>query len=136
MVKTIKVSERVHDLLDEFKKKHGLSTYKEAVETAVMEAEGVLDDSGSIVSTMDVLGGQPRIKDTRIGILNINRWYFEEGLSVKEICDHYYVEKEGVEAAVKYIEENPEHIQQLKREIQIKEKISMETAKERMKEIV
>ncbi len=136
MVKTIKVSERVHDMLEEFKKKHGISTYKDAVETALLEAQGVLDRSGYIVSTRDVLGGKPRIRDTRIGILNIDRWYFEQGMSVDEICDNYYVDKEGVEAAVKYIEENPEKIQQLKRQVQIQEKVSMEMAKERMQEIV
>lgn len=134
MVKTIKVDEKVHKLVREYKEKRGLSSFGEAIGTALHEAEGIMDDTGLIVSTRDVLGGQPRIRGTRIGVLNVHRWHFEEGMNVEEICEHYYVEPEGVEAAIRYIENRREEIDQLKREYEIAERASQERARELVRE--
>ncbi|KXA91436.1 hypothetical protein AKJ57_01315 [candidate division MSBL1 archaeon SCGC-AAA259A05] len=89
-----------------------------------------------ICSTRDVLGGRPRIKGTRVGILNVQHWHFEEGLSVEEISENYNLEPEKVEAAIQYIEDNPEEIEQIKRENEISEKASQERARERMQELL
>lgn len=114
--------------------KKGLSTFGEAVKEALEGAEGVIDETGWIVSTRDTLSGQPRIKGTRIGVLNVDQWYFEEELSIDEICENYHVEKEGVEAAVKYIEENEDEIELLKKEQELAEKASQERAREKLQE--
>ncbi len=135
MTKTVKIDEETHQQIEEFKEKKGLSTFGEAVKEAVKGAEGIVDETGWIVSTRDTLSGQPRIKDTRIGVLNIDQWYFEEGLSVEEICENYHVGKKGVEAAVKYIEENEDDIELLKKEQELAEKASQEKAKERLQEL-
>ncbi len=131
-VKTIKIDERTHQHIKDFMTKKGLSTFGEAVKEALEKADGVVDETGWIVSTRDTLGGQPRIKDTRIGILNIHRWYHEEGLTVEEICKNYSVESEGVKAAVKYIEQNGDEIELLRKEQELSEKASRERARERM----
>ncbi len=133
--KTIKIDEETHRQIKEFMDKRGYSTFGEAVKEAVEGAEGIIDETGWIVSTRDTLSGQPRIKGTRIGVLNVDRWYFEEELSVEEICENYHVEKEGVEAAVKYIEENQDEIELLKKEQELAEKASQERAKERLQEL-
>ncbi len=131
-VKTIKIDERTHQHIKDFMTKKGLSTFGEAVKEALEKADGVVDETGWIVSTRDTLGGQPRIKDTRIGILNIHRWYHEEGLTVEEICKNYSVESEGVKAAVKYIGQNGDEIELLRKEEELSEKASRERARERM----
>lgn len=136
MTKTIKVNEKVHERIREYKENHGLSSFGEAVEAAVQEAEGIIDDTGLIVSTPDVLGGQPRIKGTRIGILNIYHWHFEEGMNVEEICENYHVEPEKVEAATRYVKDHPKEIDQIKREHEIAEKASQAQARKRMQEIL
>lgn len=133
--KTIKIDEETHQQIKEFKEKKGLSTFGEAVKEAVKGAEGIIDGTGWIVSTSDTLSGQPRIKGTRIGVLNVFQWYFKEELTVEEICENYHVEEEGVEAAVKYIEENEETIELLKKEQELAEKASQERAKERLREL-
>ncbi len=133
--KTIKIDEETHQEIKDFMEKEGLSTFGEAVKEAVKGAEGVVDETGWIVSTRDTLSGRPRIKGTRIGVLNVFHWHFEEGLSVEEICKNYHVEKEGVEAAVKYIEENEDEIELLKKEQELAEKASQERAKERLQEL-
>lgn len=136
MTKTIKVNEKVHERIREYKENHGLSSFGEAVKAAVQEAEGIIDDTGLIVSTPDVLGGQPRIKGTRIGILNIYHWHFEEGMNVEEICENYHVEPEKVEAATRYVKDHPKEIDQIKREHEIAEKASQAQARKRMQEIL
>lgn len=136
MSKTIRIDEKAHEILKEYKKKHGFSSFNEAVEKALREAEGIIDETGMICSTREVLGGQPRIKGTRIGILNVHHWYFEEEMGVDEISKNYHVEPEKVEAAIQYIEDNPEEIEQIKKENEISEKASQERAKERMQELL
>ncbi|MEF8874802.1 MAG: DUF433 domain-containing protein [Candidatus Thermoplasmatota archaeon] len=133
--KTIKIDEETHREIKDFMEKRGISTFGEAVKEALEGAEGIVDETGWIVSTRDTLSGQPRIKGTRIGVLNVAQWYFEEGLSVEEICENYHVEKEGVEAAVEYIEENENEIELLKKEQELAEKASQERAKERLQEL-
>ncbi len=135
MSKTIRINEKAHENLREYKEKHGLSSFNEAVEKALHEAEGIIDETGLICSTRDVLGGQPRIKGTRIGLLNIHQWHFEEGMDAEQISESYDVETEGVEAAIQYIEDNSEEIEQIKKEQEISEKASRERAKERMREL-
>lgn len=135
MTKTIKVDEETHEHIKEYLEKNNLSTFGEAVEKAIRDAEGELDESGWIVSTRDTLGGQPRIKGTRIGILNIHHWYFEEDLSIEEITSNYYVEKEGVEAAVEYIKDHEDMLKQIRKEYEIAEKASRELAKQELQEL-
>lgn len=136
MSKTIRVDERAHKDLREYKEKHGLSSFNEAVERALKEAEGVVDDTGKICSTREVLGGQPRIKGTRVGVLNVYYWHFEEGMSAEEISENYNVELEGVRAAIRYIEENSEEIERIRKEHEISERASQERARDRMQEIL
>ncbi|MFW5946348.1 MAG: DUF433 domain-containing protein [Candidatus Natronoplasma sp.] len=133
--KTIKIDEETHQEIKKFMEKRGISTFGEAVKEAIERVEGVVDETGWIVSNRDTLGGQPRIKDTRISVLNIHRWFFEEGLSVEEISEHYHVEEEGVEAALKYIEKNEEEIELMKKEQELAEKASQEKARERLQEL-
>ncbi len=95
-----------------------------------------LDESGWIVSTKDTLNGKPRIEGTRISVLNIYIWYFESDLSVQEICEHYCVEKEGVEAAIDYIGNNKEEIKLQKEKTEEIEKISKKLANKKLDEII
>lgn len=133
--KTIKIDEETHHEIKKFMDKRGISTFGEAVKEALERADGAVDETGWIVSTRDTLGGQPRIKDTRISVLNVHRWFLEEGLSVEEICDYYHVEEEGVEAALKYIEKNEEEIELMKKEQELSERASKEKARERLLEL-
>lgn len=135
MTKTIKVDQETHEHIKEYLEKNNLSTFGEAVEKAIRDAEGILDESGWIVSTRDTLGGQPRIKGTRIGILNIHQWYFEEDLSTEEIASNYYVDEEGVEAAVEYIKNHEDEIERIRKEYEIAEKASQELAKQKLQEL-
>ncbi len=136
MTKTIKVDKETHDLIKHYMKEHNISTFGEAVENAVKQAEGVIDETGWIVSTRDTLGGQPRIKNTRVGILSVHVWYFEEGMSVSEISENYDVEEEGLKAVVDYIENNEEEIQKLKEEQEMAEKVSQKIAEQRLQEML
>jgi len=136
MTKTIKVDEETHKHIKEYMKEHGFSTFSDAVENAVKEAEGIIDETGWIVSTRDTLNGKARIKNTRISVLNVYYWHFEEELTIDEICEHYYVEKEGVKAAIDYIKENKEEIERQKKETEIAEKVSKEIAREKLEEML
>ncbi|MFW6375602.1 MAG: DUF433 domain-containing protein, partial [Thermoplasmatota archaeon] len=89
-----------------------------------------------IVSTRDTLNGKARIKNTRISVLNVYYWHFEEELTIDEICEHYYVEKEGVKAAIDYIKENKEEVERQKKETEIAEKVSQEMAREKLEEML
>lgn len=59
-----------------------------------------------IVSTPDVLGGEPRIDGHRIGVLEIVELH-EPGLSPAEVSDEPDVTVGAVEAARRYAEERP-----------------------------
>lgn len=124
MTKTVRLDDEVHEELRQYMERRSLSSFGEAVDDAVERAEGAVDESGWVVSTRDVLGGEPRIRGTRIGILNLLHWHDEEGMSPGEIAERYDAPAEGVEAALRWGEKSPEEVRYLEVANEVQEEVS------------
>lgn len=68
-----------------------------------------------IVSSEDVLGGEPRIEDTRVGVSHIVE-YHEGGWSIDKICRELRLEPLEVVKALEYYYMNPEEIRSIIRD--------------------
>jgi len=68
-----------------------------------------------IVSTEDTLGGEPRIKGTRIGVSHIVQ-YYENDWSIEKISRELNVEPLEVVKALEYYYKNPQEIRGLIRD--------------------
>lgn len=64
-----------------------------------------------IVRTPDVLGGDPRIEGTRVGVAHVYRRYVEGGDSPSEIASGYDVSVAAVHAALAYGFANPDEME-------------------------
>lgn len=76
------------------------------------------DDQGQmprIVQTEGVLGGDPRIEGTRIGVLHVYQRYVQAGDSAETIADSYDLSLAEVHAALAYAFSNPEEMESLER---------------------
>lgn len=91
-----------------------------------------MDETGWVVSTRDTLGGEPRIRGTRIRILNLLHWRDEEGMSPGEIAERYDAPVKGVEATLGWADENPEEIRYLEIENEVQEEASRRRAHEEL----
>jgi uncharacterized protein (DUF433 family) len=63
-----------------------------------------------IVSTEGVLGGQPRIADRRISVVQIVEWVHEEGMAPETIAAEFDLDMATVHRALAYYYE---HVEQL-----------------------
>lgn len=68
-----------------------------------------------IVSTADVLGGEPRIADRRIGVLDVYE-LVAAGRSPVDVADQLDVTLAEVHAALAYYYEHPAEMRTLRRE--------------------
>ena len=62
-----------------------------------------------IVSSDDVLGGEPRIEETRIGVSHVVQ-YYEKGWNVEKISRELNLEPLQVIKALEYYYQNPKEI--------------------------
>jgi len=67
-----------------------------------------------IVKTPDVLHGKPRLKGTRVGVLQVGELVREVGWSVEETADQLDLDIAQVEAATEYYDDHPELMETLR----------------------
>lgn len=63
-----------------------------------------------IVSTDDVMGGEPRLAGERIGVLQLGLRVVEAGWSEAAVAEQLDVNLEAVETAVEYYRAHPEEM--------------------------
>jgi uncharacterized protein (DUF433 family) len=68
-----------------------------------------------IVSSENVLGGEPRIEETRVGVSHVVQ-YYEKGWNVEKIARELNLEPLQVIKGLEYYYKNPEDIRQIIRE--------------------
>lgn len=70
----------------------------------------------TIVRTDDVLGGEPRIEGTRIGVLDVYELTIEGDSSPADVADQLDLTLAAVYRALAYYHEYPEEMRALRRE--------------------
>ena len=68
-----------------------------------------------IVHNDDVLGGEPRIEGTRIGVLDVDELVVG-GVTPVEVADQLDISRAEVHTALAYYYDNPEEMRQLEQE--------------------
>lgn len=68
----------------------------------------------SIVQTDDVLGGEPRIEGTRIGVLDVYELVVEGGYSPADVADQLDRSLGEIYTALAYYHEHPEQMRSLR----------------------
>lgn len=63
-----------------------------------------------IVTTADVMGGQPRIEGHRISVLQIVEWILEEGMNPEAVASEFDLELADVYRALTYYYDNIEEM--------------------------
>ena len=66
-----------------------------------------------IVKTPEVLHGKPRIEGTRVGVLQVGDAVREAGWTVEEATEQFDLDREQIEAALDYYDDNPEVVETL-----------------------
>ena len=66
-----------------------------------------------IVKTEDVLGGDPRIEDRRIGVSHVYQRYVDGGETPEEIATSYDISVAEVHAALAYAFSNPDEMREI-----------------------
>lgn len=69
-----------------------------------------------IVQTDDVLGGEPRIENTRVGVLDVYELVIGGGYSPTEVADQLDRSLAEIYAALAYYHDNTEEMRALRRE--------------------
>lgn len=69
-----------------------------------------------IVRDEDVLGGEPRIEGTRIGVLDVYELSVGGGYTPEDAADQLDVSLAGIYAALSYYYENAEELRELREE--------------------
>ena len=70
----------------------------------------------AIVTTPDVLGGEPRIEGTRVGVLSVKELVVGGGYSPADVADQFDLSLGEVHAALAYYYDHPEEMRELRRE--------------------
>jgi uncharacterized protein (DUF433 family) len=73
-------------------------------------------DHTEIVSTPDVLGGEPRIEGRRLGVYFLATLVEDAGMDPHDVADEYEVPVAAVYRALTYFHEHPEEMATLERE--------------------
>lgn len=66
----------------------------------------------SIISSEEILGGEPRIEETRIGVSHVVQ-YYEKGWNVEKISRELNLEPIEVIKALEYYYKNPEEVRNI-----------------------
>lgn len=82
----------------------------------------------AIVQSEDILGGEPRLDGTRIGVLDIYELVVDGGSSPADVADQLDRSLGEVYAALAYYHEQPEQMRQLRQERKEREAELAETA--------
>lgn len=82
----------------------------------------------TVVQTERVLGGEPRIEGTRIGVLDIYELVIDGGYSPADCADQLDISLADIYTALAYYHEHPEEMRKLRREREQTEKILSEDA--------
>lgn len=94
-------------------------------------SESVPGDDGDtprIVSTPDVLDGQPRIEGRRIGVLSVYEWVEERGLDPHTVADRFDLDIADVHHALAYYYDHPREMQAVRE----RREAAYETLRERV----
>lgn len=67
-----------------------------------------------IVQTEDILGGDPRIDGTRIGVLHVYELAVEEEYSPADVADQFDISLTDVYTALAYYHEHPEEMREIR----------------------
>jgi len=70
----------------------------------------------TVVRTGDVLGGEPRIEGTRVGVLDIYELVVSGGYSPADVADQLDLSLAAVYTALAYYYDNPEAMRDLRQE--------------------
>ena len=70
-------------------------------------------ESGRIVATPDVLGGDPRIEGRRLSVFFIHEQVEGRGLDPQTVADRYDLDVAAVYRALAYYHENPEEMAEI-----------------------
>lgn len=70
----------------------------------------------SIVQTDNVLGGEPRIENTRVGVLDVYELVVGGGYPPADVADQLERSLAEIYAALAYYHDNPEEMRTLRRE--------------------
>lgn len=81
-----------------------------------------------IVSTEDTLGGEPRIRDTRIGVSHVVQ-YYEKDWTIDKISRELNLEPLEVVKALEYFYKHPQEIRGIIRDRKNKNESSVENDK-------
>lgn len=68
-----------------------------------------------IITTTDVLSGEPRIEGRRISVRQIHEWVEESGLKPQTVADRYDLDVADVYRALAYYHDNPREMQEVRR---------------------
>lgn len=69
-----------------------------------------------IVQTEGVLGGEPRIDGTRVGVLHVYELVVEGGHSAAEIADQLDLSLGEIYSALAYYHEHPDEMREVRRQ--------------------
>ncbi|MDZ7688923.1 MAG: DUF433 domain-containing protein [Halobacteriales archaeon] len=69
-----------------------------------------------IVHDDDVLGGEPRIDGTRLGVLFIKECVEDRGLEPRSVADRYDLDIADVYRALAYYHDNPAEMREIEKE--------------------
>lgn len=70
----------------------------------------------AIVRTDDVLGGEPRIEKTRVGVLDVYELVVDAGYSPADVADQFDRSIAEIHTALAYYHEHPTEMRRLRRE--------------------
>ncbi|MWV41031.1 DUF433 domain-containing protein [Natrialba sp. INN-245] len=70
----------------------------------------------TIVQTDDILGGEPRIDGTRVGVLDVYELVIDGGNPPADVADQLDRSLGEIYTALAYYHEHPEEMRQLRRE--------------------
>ena len=70
----------------------------------------------AIVRTDDVLGGEPRIEGTRVGVLDVYELVVDGGYTVADVADQLDRSLAEIYTALAYYYEHPTEMRRLRRE--------------------
>ena len=82
----------------------------------------------AIVKTPDILSGEPRIVETRIGVLDIAELVFDRGYTPADTADQLDLDVAAVYHALAYYHDHAEQMRELRRERRETEHILSESA--------
>ncbi|TQQ82495.1 DUF433 domain-containing protein [Halonotius roseus] len=82
----------------------------------------------TIVETPDTLNGEPRIAETRIGVLDIAELVLDSGYTPADTADQLDLEVTAVYHALVYYHDHTEQMRELRRERSETEKILSQSA--------